>query len=145
MNPAFLSLFRSLVFGVSMLLPAALQADVPRMLNQQGRVAVNGVNFDGNGQFKFALVNANGTVSSWSNDGTSSAGSEPTSPVTLPVTKGLYSVLLGNTTLSNMTALPPSALDADEVRLRIWFTGIPQAGRDSAQALISRGLALVFG
>jgi hypothetical protein len=121
MNPAFLSLFRSLVFGVSMLLPAALQADVPQQLNHQGRVAVNGVNFDGNGQFKFALVNANGTVSYWSNDGTSSAGSEPTSPVTLPVTKGLYSVLLGNTTLANMTALPPSALDHDDVRLRIWF------------------------
>ena len=123
MNPAFLSLFRSLVFGVSMLLPAALQADVPQQLNHQGRVAVNGVNFDGNGQFKFALVNADGTVSYWSNDGTSSAGLEPTSPVTLPVTKGLYSVLLGNTTLANMTALPPSALDHDDVRLRIWFNG----------------------
>jgi hypothetical protein len=97
------------------------QADVPQQLNHQGRVAVNGVNFDGNGQFKFALVNADGTVTYWSNDGTSSAGSQPTSPVTLPVTKGLYSVLLGNTTLANMTALPPSALDADEVRLRIWF------------------------
>ena len=97
------------------------QAAVPQQLNHQGRVAVNGVNFDGNGQFKFALVNADGTVSYWSNDGTSSAGSEPTSPVTLPVTKGLYSVLLGNTTLANMTALPPSALDHDDVRLRIWF------------------------
>ena len=97
------------------------QADVPQQLNHQGRVAVNGVNFDGNGQFKFALVNADGTVSYWSNDGTSSAGLEPTSPVTLPVTKGLYSVLLGDTTLSNMTALPPSALDHDDVRLRIWF------------------------
>jgi hypothetical protein len=97
------------------------QADVPQQLNHQGRVAVNGVNFDGNGQFKFALVNADGTVSYWSNDGTSSAGSEPTSPVTLPVTKGLYSVLFGNTTLANMTALPPSALDHDDVRLRIWF------------------------
>jgi hypothetical protein len=97
------------------------QADVPQQLNHQGRVAVNGVNFDGNGQFKFALVNADGTVSYWSNDGTSSAGLEPTSPVTLPVTKGLYSVLFGNTTLANMTALPPSALDHDDVRLRIWF------------------------
>ncbi|MFN5960728.1 MAG: hypothetical protein ACK5CW_04530, partial [Verrucomicrobiota bacterium] len=96
-------------------------AAVPQQLNHQGRVAVNGVNFDGNGQFKFALVNANGTVSYWSNDGTSSAGSEPTLPVTLPVTKGLYSVLLGNTALANMTALLPSALDADDVRLRIWF------------------------
>jgi hypothetical protein len=97
------------------------RAAVPQQLNHQGRVAVNGVNFEGNGQFKFALVNANGSVSYWSNDGTSSAGSEPTLPVTLPVTKGLYSVLLGNTALANMTALPPSALEADEVHLRIWF------------------------
>jgi hypothetical protein len=97
------------------------RAAVPQQLNHQGRVAVNGVNFEGNGQFKFALVNANGSVSYWSNDGTSSAGSEPTLPVTLPVTKGLYSVLLGNTALANMTALLPSALDADDVRLRIWF------------------------
>jgi hypothetical protein len=97
------------------------QGAVPHLLNHQGRVAVNGVNFDGNGQFKFALVNAEGTVSYWSNDGTSSAGSEPTSHVTLSVTKGLYSVLLGDTSLASMTALPPSALDFDVVRLRIWF------------------------
>jgi hypothetical protein len=97
------------------------QGAVPQQLNHQGRVAVNGVNFDGNGQFKFALVNADGSVSYWSNDGSSSAGSQPTAPVTLAVTKGLYSVLLGNTTLANMTALIPSALDNDDVRLRIWF------------------------
>ena len=97
------------------------QGAVPQQLNHQGRVAVNGVNFDGNGQFKFALVNADGSVSYWSNDGSSSAGSQPSAPVTLAVTKGLYSVLLGNTTLANMTALIPSALDNDDVRLRIWF------------------------
>jgi hypothetical protein len=97
------------------------QAAVPQQLNHQGRVAVNGVNFDGNGQFKFALVNANGAATYWSNDGSSSAGSQPASAVTLAVTKGLYSVLLGDTTISNMTALPSSALDQDDVRLRIWF------------------------
>jgi hypothetical protein len=97
------------------------QGAVPQQLNHQGRVAVNGVNFDGNGQFKFALVNANGSVSYWSNDGSSSVGSQPTAPVTLAVTKGLYSVLLGNTTLANMTALVPSALENEDVRLRIWF------------------------
>ena len=97
------------------------QAAVPQQLNHQGRVAVNGVNFDGNGQFKFALVNANGSTTYWSNDGSSNAGSQPTSHVTLSVTKGLYSVLLGDTTLPNMTALPSSALDHEDVRLRIWF------------------------
>ena len=97
------------------------QGAVPQLLNHQGRVAVNGVNFDGNGQFKFALVNATGTTTYWSNDGSSTAGSQPTAPVTLSVTKGLYSVLLGDTTLTNMTALPSSALDYEDVRLRIWF------------------------
>ena len=97
------------------------QAAVQQRLNHQGRVAVNGVNFDGNGQFKFALVNANGSTTYWSNDGSSNAGSQPTSHVTLSVTKGLYSVLLGDTTLTNMTALPSSALDHEDVRLRIWF------------------------
>jgi hypothetical protein len=96
-------------------------AAVPQVLNHQGRVAVNGVNFQGNGQFKFALVNANGSATYWSNDGTSSAGSQPTSAVTLAVNKGLYSVLLGDTTLANMAALSSSALDHEQVRLRIWF------------------------
>ena len=97
------------------------QAAVPQRLNHQGRVAVNGVNFDGTGQFKFALVNANGSTTYWSNDSSSNAGSQPTSHVTLAVTKGLYSVLLGDTSLTNMTALPSSALDHEDVRLRIWF------------------------
>jgi alpha-tubulin suppressor-like RCC1 family protein len=98
------------------------QAAVPQQLNHQGRVAVNGVNFDGNGQFKFALVDANGSTTYWSNDGSSSAGSQPSSHVTLAVSKGLYSVLLGDTTLTNMTALAASALDHEDVRLRIWFS-----------------------
>jgi hypothetical protein len=57
----------------------------------------------------------------WSNDGTSTAGSEPTAAVTLAVTKGLYSVLLGNTTLANMTAIPASVFTHADVRLRVWF------------------------
>ena len=35
---------------------------VPSLLNHQGRIAVSGVNFNGSGQFKFALVNATGSV-----------------------------------------------------------------------------------
>jgi alpha-tubulin suppressor-like RCC1 family protein len=97
-------------------------AAVPQVLNHQGRIAVAGVNFNGNGQFKFALVDATGLITYWSNDGTSNAGSQPSSHVTLAVTKGLYSVLLGDTTLTNMTALPSSALDHGDVRLRIWFS-----------------------
>lgn len=96
-------------------------AAVPSLLNYQGRVIVNNVNFEGTGQFKFALVNAAGATTYWSNDGTSLAGAQPTNAVSLTVTKGLYSVLLGDTTLPNMTAVPASVFDNTDVRLRVWF------------------------
>ena len=38
------------------------RAAVPQFINHQGRIAVNGVNFNGDGQFKFALVDAAGIV-----------------------------------------------------------------------------------
>ena len=37
---------------------ADIMAQVPGILSFQGRVTVNGTNFDGTGQFKFALVDA---------------------------------------------------------------------------------------
>ena len=79
------------------------------------------MNFEGAGQFKFALVNADGTTTYWSNDGTSTAGSEPTDAVSLTVTKGLYSVLLGDTALAHMTAIPATVFTNPDVRLRVWF------------------------
>ncbi|MFN0080481.1 MAG: tail fiber domain-containing protein [Prosthecobacter sp.] len=105
-----------------LLLVIAARAAVPSLLNHQGRMAVNGVNFDGTGQFKFALVNTNGSTTFWSNDGTSSAGSQPAAAVSLTVTKGLYAVLLGDTALTNMTALPTTVFDQADVRLRVWFS-----------------------
>jgi alpha-tubulin suppressor-like RCC1 family protein len=103
------------------LLPQALQAAVPQVLNHQGRLAVNGVNFEGSGQFKFALVNQTGNVTYWSNDGTGSSGAEPTAAVTLAVSKGLYAVLLGDVSVPNMTAVPTSVFENADVRLRVWF------------------------
>lgn len=98
-----------------------LHAQVPQIINYQGRVAVGTTNFDGFGAFRFALVNANGTTTYWSNDGTSSVGSQPAAAVTLPVTKGLYSVLLGDATLPNMTIVPATVFNNPDVRLRVWF------------------------
>ena len=103
------------------LLTPVLRAQVPQLINYQGRVAVGAVNFDGSGAFKFALVNAAGTTTFWSNDGTSAAGSQPAAAVSLTVVKGLYSVLLGDTALANMTAIPNSVFANADVRLRVWF------------------------
>jgi len=98
-----------------------LRAQVPQLINFQGRVAVDGVNFNGTGQFKFALVDGDGSVNFWSNDGTGVGGSEPTNAVPIAVSQGLYSVLLGNATLANMTPISASIFTNSDVRLRIWF------------------------
>lgn len=98
-----------------------LTAQVPQLINFQGRIAVGTTNFEGSGQFKFALVNADGSATYWSNDSSSTGGGEPTAAVTLPVVKGLYSVLLGDATLPNMTVVPSSVFSNGDVHLRVWF------------------------
>jgi hypothetical protein len=61
-------------------------------------------------------------VTFWSNDGTSSAGSEPTNAVGISVNDGLFTVTLGETTLANMMAIPASVfLEESNLQLRIWF------------------------
>jgi hypothetical protein len=111
----------SFCLSASLLIAAPLAAQVPNLIPHQGRVAVNGVNFDGTGQFKFALVNEAGNVTYWSNDGSSVAGSQPTAAVSLAVTKGLYSAMLGDASLANMSAVPASVYTNADLRLRVWF------------------------
>ncbi len=119
-------------------------ADPPPILNYQGRVSVDGANFDGAGQFRFALVDAAGTTTHWSNDGNDT----PAASVPVTVTKGLYSVHLGDTTLTNMAALPATVFSGNsEVFLRVWFDdgvhGVQQLSPD--QRIVSVGYALQAG
>src|SRR5437868_2582005 len=72
-----------------------LSAQVPAMISYQGRVLVNGTNFSGNGQFKFALAQGSGPALLWKNDG-SAGNTEPVAAVTLPVTNGLVMVNVGD-------------------------------------------------
>ena len=121
-----------------------LRAQVPGIINYQGRVATGGTNFNGTGQFKFALVNSGGTTNYWSNDGT--AVGQPAAAVSLAVTKGLYSVLLGDTTIANMTAaVAPTIFTNVDVRLRAWFndgiSGFQQLNPD--QRLAAAGYAMM--
>ena len=57
----------------------------------------------------------------WSNDGTSSAGSEPATAVSLPVADGLLMVALGDSTLVNMTPISESLFTQSNLQLKIWF------------------------
>lgn len=120
---------------------ASLHAQVPPLLSYQGRVAVEGVIFDGDGLFKFALVDGDGSTVFWTNDGSSEASGEPLAAVTLPVSKGLYSVLLGDVEVANMTSIPTSVFDNPDVRLRVWFndgtTGWQQVTPDQRLAAVA--------
>ena len=108
--------------AIFLIFATVASAQVPPLLHYQGRIAVGGTNFDGSGQFKFALVNTAGTATFWSNDGSSVAGSQPATLVALTVTRGLYAVLLGDTSIAGMTqVLPATVFTNGDVRLRVWF------------------------
>lgn len=109
-----------LVLLVSLSTDAVSQ--VPGILNHQGQISTGATPFTGAGQFKFALVNGGGAVTYWSHDGSSSAGSEPSTSLPLQVSAGRYAVRLGDTAVSGMTsAIPATAFATGDVWLRVWF------------------------
>jgi hypothetical protein len=207
----------AIVLGIALTLTA--QAQVPGIINYQGRIVDGGTNFNGTGQFQFALLSATNTarqaaatanlsgpfVTTYSiTDGGANyivgppviitggggsgaaatstisggvvisitgtnAGGGYTSPptviigqpppnivattawsngvntVSLSVTKGLYSVLLGDTTLANMSSsIPATVFTNADVLLRVWFNdgvnGLQQLSPD--QRIAAAGYAL---
>ena len=102
----------------ALMLPG-VKAEVPQLINYQGRVVVGTTNFGGTGEFKFALINGADGTTLWRNHGTGAG--EPANAVAITVSNGLYSVLLGDTSLTNMAAIPNSAFDNGDVRLRVWI------------------------
>ena len=98
-------------------------------ISYQGQVAVSGTPYHGTGYFKFAVVDQAGTTTYWSNDGASSGGAEPTNAVALSVTNGLFEILLGDTSLTNMSQKLTSSVFEDTNRnLRVWFSESGGAG-----------------
>ena len=130
------------IIGIS--LSWTTSAQVPQLINYQGRVTVNGTNFSGAAQFKFALVNAAGSSNYWSNDGTVTG--QPVAVVPITVTNGLYSVSLGDTALAGMIVPVAATVFANSnVWLRVWFndttTGFQQLVPD--QRIAAVGYAFV--
>lgn len=134
---------KKLILLLGLLATLTASAQVPQLINYQGRITVGGTNYDATGSFKFALVNTTGTVNYWANDGTASG--QPATGVSLAVSKGLYSVLLGDTTVSGMTtAIGSTVFNNSDVRLRVWFSdgsGYQQLTPD--QRIAAVGYALV--
>lgn len=205
------------VLSLTCLVSLPSSAEVPRTIAHQGRIAVDGVNFTGNGSFKFRLYTAasafdpaqavatvsRGEITSitvthggsgyaaapavtiaapkgtggetatatatltggqvtaititkagsgyllppqvevalqanvisstrWSNSvafALPGGLSQPPIPVQVPVNNGLYSVALGDTSLSGMNPLPEDLIPPPDSKLflRIWFRSVPQS------------------
>jgi hypothetical protein len=99
---------------------APLASVAPTVVSYQGQVKIDGTTHDGPGYFKFAVVDGIGAVQ-WSNAPMS--GDQPNAAVTLTVSKGLFNVLLGDTTLGGMTQpLTSAAFTGAERYLRVWFS-----------------------
>ena len=116
-----------------MLAAGGAGAQVPHLINYQGRVTVASQNFNGPGLFKFALVNGGPTTAYWVNSGAPGPLVEPPNAVSLPVSRGVFSVTLGDTSVGNMQAIPSTVFaDHAEVWLRVWFND----GTHGFQALL---------
>lgn len=131
-------LFRWLLAAIPLGFPAVLSAQVPALLNCQGRVSTGGTNYDGTGAFQFALVNGDGSATFWSNG---------TAAVSLAVNKGLYSVLLGDINVANMAALSAAVFTNGDVRLRVSFAPQGQTPQRLSpdQRIASVGYAFMAG
>jgi hypothetical protein len=58
----------------------------------------------------------------WSNDGTSVKGSEPSAAVSADINNGLFTLVLGDPSLENMTAIPAAIFSTKtNLQLLIWF------------------------
>ena len=103
-------------------IPLTLHA-VPEHISFEGQLQVDGVDFDGDGLFKFIIYDDAHTIL-WTNDGSTLAdvSTVPTAAVTVAVSGGRYSVFLGDASLTNMTPLPDTAFTADSTNLRTWFS-----------------------
>ena len=125
----------------------AMAASIPLMIPYQGTIMVyqsaedvEGTKPNGDGQFKFAIVNghedckksppAGGCTTYWSNDGTSTIGGEPTNYISIPTSNGNFALKLGDTSIDNksgdtiiskMQAIPGNVFDNSTTYLRVWF------------------------
>lgn len=115
---------------VGLVVAPLLMAQVPGVIRYQGVLESNGNNFNGTGQFKFALVNDGnpGLVTFWSNDGTLN-NTEPSNYVSVDVDHGVFTVALGDSSIANMVAIPTTVFTNSHVHLRIWFS----SGNGNAQ------------
>jgi len=104
-------------------LTSALASAQEVEFNYEGLVKIDGIPYNGPGYFKFSIVNKQGDVTLWSNDGTVAGGVEPATAVSVDVLDGVFNVIIGDASTANMGPLVASIFNAKEkVFLRVWFS-----------------------
>ena len=91
---------------------------VPQTMTYQGKLVLQGQPYSGTAYMKFAIIDASGTASYWSNDASSVNGSEPTSSWLVTVKDGVFTVQLGESPM----VLLSSDIFTGERKLRIWVS-----------------------
>src|ERR1017187_3966717 len=83
----------------------------------------------------------------WSNDGTSVNGAEPLASVSVGVTNGLFTVVLGVATIPNMGVISAALFNQPNLQLQIWFNDGTQgfAALSPAQNLTPTPYAVCAG
>jgi hypothetical protein len=110
-----------LLCTVLLVITAQSTAQDTVMFNYQGRVKVQGEQFNGNGQFKFAIISPDGSSTLWSNDSSSVDGSEPTTGINIEVTDGVFNILMGSG--GQMDAINSTIFqEKAPLKLRTWFS-----------------------
>lgn len=94
---------------------------VPLLISFQGQVLKDGKPYEGSGSFKFAFIDSSGQII-WRNDGLVVNG-EPSESIELDVSRGVFSVLLGDNSISNMSSLNVDLFNNDNISVRVWFNG----------------------
>jgi alpha-tubulin suppressor-like RCC1 family protein len=111
------------LFSLIFVLSYSFVYSAPPILNYAGHVSVNEKPYSGGGLFKFSFINSDNNQTFWSNDGNTSNGSEPLTSVAVQVSGGLYSILLGNTSIPGMSAIDKSIFqNHSNSKLRVWFS-----------------------
>lgn len=89
----------------------------------QGRVKVQGASFSGTGYFKFSIMDTSGTTTLWSHDATGVSGSEPVGFLSLPVSDGIFNVLIGDTSDALQQPINATIFNSQTpLKLRVWFS-----------------------
>jgi formylglycine-generating enzyme required for sulfatase activity len=110
------------LFPFLILLTTGFLHAAPEILSYSGKMSVSGQPYNGTAELKIALVNRSGTFSYWTNDGNFTTPQEPAQAVSVNVSNGIYTVRLGDTSITNMQALPGSVFkDHNDAHLRIWI------------------------